>query len=59
MKDEWNFSGHGFRGWLRWGERKPIRPWFLDPMEADPLQVPEDGKLPDWATVPEDDEGEL
>ena len=55
----WDFAGNGFRGWVRWGERRNVRQWWVDPNEADIFRIPDDGKLPEWETLPEQDEGEL
>ena len=55
----WDFNGHGFKGWIKYGERRSTRPWWIDPTDADIWRLPEEGQLPESETLPEQDEGEL
>ena len=57
----WDFNGHGFDGWIRYGE-KPTAGWHMVGVWSDDSikRIPDDGSnLQDWETLPEVDEGDL
>jgi len=57
----WDFNGHGFNEWVKWGD-KPRAGWHMMGVWSEDglTRIPNDGTmLPEWDTLPEVDEGEL